>query len=593
MTQPLSPGDPTRCVAPSHRTFQAVAAGLGAVAGAALAVYVVYGHAYVARAHARHTRWILRAIIPTWASLPLSDYLAAADRLAALYAAIACGAIALLIPGEYAQAFTGRQYDRLVTLCERLRSRPVLVAGAAAAATFVLACLLADRILLRFPNSGDEYGYLFQVRAWLDGRAWYPEHPLQPFFDFGHVRVLDGRVFSVFPPGWPVALYTAARAGLPAWLLNPLLAAACVAVCFWSARRWYGDRVALVGTVVMAGSAFFLLNSASFYAHTFTLLALLVFAAAALRGTERDGFGWGLLAGAAFGAAFAARFFTALMCGLPFGFHYLRGGWRHWRFAAGFLAASLPIAALFFWHNATLTGQWGVLPMNGFEYYDARWFPANLLSKGTEIMLANLWDWMVWTPPAVLGLAVIAMGAGGAPRYHRLFGAVTLCLVAGYYFYVDDGGNRYGPRYYFEALPFVVLPAAWLAVRETTWAAKTTAGRWYFYLFAVSVVVALPLLGRHVWHVGTIVHQRTDLYRVVDAARLAKAVVIVSTPTGTRWPMAPTDHTRNWGRYDGPVIFALDRGTENNRLFDAFPDRQVYRYAYDPYTDRGALIRLR
>jgi hypothetical protein len=570
-----------------------VAGALTAIAAAALAAYVSYGHAYIARAHARQTRWVLRAIIPTWASLPLPDYLAAADRLAALYAVIAFGAIALLIPGEYAQPAIGRVYDRLLRLCDRVLTRPRLAAAGLAAVAFVLTAVVADQVLLRFPNSGDEYCYVFQARAWLDGRAWYPAHPLQPFFDVGHVRVLDGRAFSVFPPGWPAVLYAAALAGVPAWIVNPILAAVCVGLLFGVGRRWYDGRVALVATAAMTASAFFLLNGASFFAHTFTLATLLIFAAAALRGAERDGFGWGLVAGAAFGAAFAARFFTALMCGLPFGAHYLRHGWRHWRFAAGFLSASLPIAGLFFWHNATLMGQWGVLPMNGFEYYDVRWFPANLLSKGTELMLANLWAWIVWTPPAALALAALSMRVRGAPRYHRLCGLTTLCLVAGYYFYVDDAGNRYGPRYYFEALPFVLLPAAWLAVREPSWAAKTTAGRWYFYLFAISVVAALPLLGRHVWHVGTIVHQRTDLYRAVDAAHLSNAVVIVSTPTGTRWPMAPTDLTRNWGRYDGPVIFALDRGAENGRLSDAFRDRQVYRYVYDPYADRGTLTRLR
>jgi len=80
---------------------------------------------------------------------------------------------------------------------------------------------------------------------------------------------------------------------------------------------------------------------------------------------------------------------------------------------------------------------------------------------------------------------------------------------------------------------------------------------------------------------------------VVDEAHLAHAIVFVATPTGTRWPMAATDHTRNWGRYDGRVLFALDRGGDNARLMDAYPDRASYRYAYDPVTSSGRLERLR
>jgi hypothetical protein len=578
---------------PSHRRFWRVAAGLVAVVLVCLAVYAAFGHAYIARAHASGVRWVLRAVIPTWAELPLADYLAAADRLAFLYALAALALIALLIPGEYAQEAVGRGYDRLLRACDAALARERLTLGVLAGLTFAALALVADRVLLRFPNSGDEYCYLYQVRAWADGRAWFPAHPLQPFFDFGHIRVLDGRVFSVFPPGWPAVIYAASLVAIPDWLVNPLLGALTVVVCFFVSRRWYDGRVALVATVAMAVSSFFLLNSGSFYAHTFTLLAVLVFGWAALRGSERDSFVDGVVAGAAFGAAFAARFFSALACGLPFGVHYLRHSWRHWRFALGFLAGSLPIAALFFWHNAVLMGQWGVLAMSGFEKYDTRWFQANLWTRGTNLVLANLWDWIVWTPAAVLPLYTIAMRDRTGPHHQRVLGAVFVCLVIGYFFYVDDGGNRYGPRYYFEALPFVLLPASWLVLKEPGWGAKTPRARWLFYLYAVSVLLSVPVFARQAWLARTIVFERTDLYRVVDEARLSNAVVIVSTRTGTRWSMAATDHTRNWGRYEGPVIYALDLGPENRRLLDAFPGRSAYVYAYDPAVSRGSLTRVR
>ena len=141
----------------------------------------------------------------------------------------------------------------------------------------------------------------------------------------------------------------------------------------------------------------------------------------------------------------------------------------------------------------SLMGRWGVLPMNGFENYDSRWFQANLLTRGTDLMLTNLWDWILWTPAAILPLYAIAMADRTGPPRQRLLGSVFLCLVAGYYFYVDSGGNRYGPRYYFEALPFVALPAAWLAMKEASWRDKTNRGRWYFYLFALSLMLAMPV----------------------------------------------------------------------------------------------------
>ena len=94
----------------------------------------------------------------------------------------------------------GRAYDRLVRACDAALKRPWVTIGILSAGTFIVLAWVASSVLLRFPNSGDEYCYLLQARLWLDGRAWYAEHPVQPFFDFLHIRVLDGRVFSVFPP---------------------------------------------------------------------------------------------------------------------------------------------------------------------------------------------------------------------------------------------------------------------------------------------------------------------------------------------------------------------------------------------------------
>jgi hypothetical protein len=557
------------------------------------AAYLAFGRAFVTHAYDRGARGPLRTIIPSWAPFTLADYFAAADRLIVVYSLIVLALVALLIPGAYAQDAIGRVYDRAVRACDAALKRPWLVVGVLAAVTTGVLVWIASGVLLRFPNSGDEYCYLLQVRLWREGRAWYLEHPLQPFFDFLHIRVLDGRVFSVFPPGWPAVLFVAALAGIPPWLVNPILGGLTVVVLFTVARLWYEPRVVLTAIVATLLSAFFLLNSASYYAHTFTLLVTLVFAAAALGGSDRDSVPLGAVAGAAVAAAFSARFFTAVMCGLPFAVYHLRRNPRHWRFVLGAMAGAAPILAAFLWHNQTLMGRWGVLPMSGFETYSMRWFAPTLFTRGTDIAFSNLWNWVLWTPPAVLPLYAVALAARNAPARQRLLGSVFLCLVIGYYFYVDTGGNRYGPRYYFEALPFVMLPAAWLAMKESSWREKTERARWHFYLFALSLVLAVPIASWQTWMAGRIVYERSDLYRVVETEGVSRAIVFVATPTGTRWSMNATDHTRNWGRYDGSVIYALDRGADNIRLTAAYPDRACYRYTYDPAISRGRLDRLR
>jgi hypothetical protein len=130
-------------------------------------------------------------------------------------------------------------------------------------------------------------------------------------------------------------------------------------------------------------------------------------------------------------------------------------------------------------------------------------------------------------------------------------------------------------------------------MKEASWRDKTNRARWHFYLFALSLVLAMPIGAWQTWTAGVIAYERSDLYRVVEEGRVSRAIVFVATRTGTRWGMNATDHTRNWGRYDGSVLFALDRGDDNVRLMDAYPDRACYRYTYDPVTSRGRLEQLR
>ncbi len=87
----------------SHRRFWVVVSLLVAAVAAFDAAYLAYGHAFVTRAFERGARATLRAIIPSWAAIPLPEYLAAADRLALVYSLLALALIALLIPGAYAQ----------------------------------------------------------------------------------------------------------------------------------------------------------------------------------------------------------------------------------------------------------------------------------------------------------------------------------------------------------------------------------------------------------------------------------------------------------------------------------------------------------
>jgi hypothetical protein len=576
----------------AHRSLLVVITGAIVLLLAADLVYVAFGEAYVARAHALGHRATLQVIIPTWVPEPLEAYHAAADRLVIGFNLIVLGLLVLLIPGEFCQQRVGRVYDAVIRAADLALRRKAVALTALACVTVVVLAGLALAVFRQFPNSGDEYCYLYQAETWNAGRIWNPAHPLQEFFQFDHVRVLDGRVFSVFPPGWPFVLLLAMKAGVPLWLVNPVLGAVVIVAIFLIGRGWYSERVALLAAVTTLVSAFFLLNSASFYAHTATLLAALVMVDASLRGLEQRSLRHAVLAGAAFGFAFTARFFTALVIGLPLGVVFLRQHWRDWRFALGFTGGAAPFLAAFLWYNHALMGTWFTLPMNGFEAYDMRWFPPDLFSRGTKLLFLNLLGLLMWVPAAILPAWVLAMkGKDRLPR-NGLLGSAVICLVAGYFFYVDDAGNRYGPRYYFEALAFIVLPATALVFSARSWAGTSLRGRWLFYLYGLSVVLSLPLLVVHSMGVAQVVWERSDLYRLARHDGVVNAVVFVATPAGTRARMEPVVLTRNGVDDRASVIYLLDRGADNARVVAYYPSRSFYRYRYDVRARTGSLERL-
>ena len=96
--------------------------------------------------------------------------------------------------------------------------RPVV-----AIALAFLGCVAAGQAGgVSWPNSGDEYSYVFFADTMLSGRLWTSAPPDPVLFSAYHVLVKDGRTFSPYPPGWP-ALLVPFRATGTLWLANPLL----------------------------------------------------------------------------------------------------------------------------------------------------------------------------------------------------------------------------------------------------------------------------------------------------------------------------------------------------------------------------------
>ncbi len=233
---------------------------------------------------------------------------------------------------------------------------------AAGAPLVVLALALINRfVLLDFPNSGDEYIYLYQARTMAAGRLW--NAPLEPagVFAFNYLVQEPGRVFGSFPVGWPLALAAALRLGVPASLVNPMLGALSIALVWHFGSRLYDARVGISAAALVALSPFFLFNGASYFSHTFC--GALLLGAACLSARDDRTRAWvPLAAGLLVGWAVLARYFTGVVCAVPIAYWLLRPGAPRLRTAALFAIGGLPWVLVLGWYNASSAGARGTSP---------------------------------------------------------------------------------------------------------------------------------------------------------------------------------------------------------------------------------------
>src|SRR3954467_12464617 len=87
--------------------------------------------------------------------------------------------------------------------CEQRSAGMSCLAGSAA---FLMSLGIGALVLNRFPNSGDEYVYLYQADTMARGRVGNPAPAEPDAFRFNYIARRDNRLYGTFPPGWPLAL---------------------------------------------------------------------------------------------------------------------------------------------------------------------------------------------------------------------------------------------------------------------------------------------------------------------------------------------------------------------------------------------------
>lgn len=489
--------------------------------------------------------------------------------------------------------FESRKHDDLSSMT---RADLLGIAGMALAA--VLAAFAVGRFILQdFPNSADEHAYLFQAGLFAEGKMTAPAHPQQEFVSPFFILTHKNKVFSVFPPGWPSILSLGVRLGEQNWV-NPILCGLTIPVLFLLSWMIWGRRCAWISASCLLTTPFFLFNGGSYFSHPSCLLSILLTGCFLLLWLRGDGWFWAVLTGAAASWAFAIREMTAgLVLFIPILWTIYRSEQRG-RFILFFLLGAAPGVWFYLYYNQCVTGDWRVLPRFlqsserlGFGDREIRLFDYVEIQHygfldGIANLARNMLRLFAWTIP---GFPLLA--AWGAWRKRREDWAIAFALAAillplGYLLYPTDGGNQYGPRFYYESLGFLILLAAPALDDLFRKIGKRKAGAFCLTVLMVNALVFTYQASDRYRQI----YGRRTLQRLVEHRKIHNAVVFVGAPSGD---MTQGDLIRNPAYPDeADVIYAWDLGKRNRELSACFPGRIFYRFGKNPQTGAAFLERL-
>jgi hypothetical protein len=462
----------------------------------------------------------------------------------------------------------------------------------------VAALAIAHGVFPDMSDNNDEGVYRLQADAMRHGHL-FPPAPPEVEASRPWLNVISGDHYV--PKYTPVyaAVIAAARivTGSDHGALF-IVAFAAVLSAYWLAREILQSRgQALIAAGFLAASPAILIQSGLFLSYLFVVALMQGAVAAFIRGV-RDGSPRFLqLAGLLAGFGLFARPYDAVLFGVPLVAWWGLSRRRDWPRAKRELksvafGAALPVTLMFayFWaaSGSPLRSPFTLLhPDDRFGFGRRQMYEGDVITRFTpwrglvgsarHVELVSFWSFGGYI---LIGLALAGLrrlrGAGLGVA------AVAVTVPVGYMFFwgiwgsTEWGGpRRLGPFYTISMITALAIVGARGLVRMWKW-------DWFL---AGAAVVGMALVSFLVVKMAVdenlpFSEERARLYEPLRELPEGKSVIFLP-PVQGQWLGHPFALARN-GSLDGPVVWAVDRGAEENRRFlRAFPDRAAYRLRAD------------
>lgn len=467
----------------------------------------------------------------------------------------------------------------------------------------IFTTLTSSLLLDRIPHVQDSVAYLWQAKIFAQGRLHMAALPpgIRQFFTEEYIPFFQGKWFTQYPPGQPLMLLLGVWLSQP-WLVDPILASAALTLTVLLGRTIFSPPVAWLAGALGLASPFWLFLGSEYMAHPTGLFFGMLFMLAFAQVERAGGTIWACTAGLSAGMLFLTRELTAVGLLAPFAVYallYMRG---RWRLAVPAAAAALVPVAFLLYYNWQQMGSPVVSTYAAWQHFYKLGFgndqsPIGAFTPGDgvwnmyhnlSILNAHLFGW----PYAVaLALAAVPFITLRAQRWDVLLLSSFLCLAIPHMFYWCSC-LMYGPRFYYEAIPcLLLLTARGFAVLATLpvnlWSRRLARDQAAATTFPALLLTALVLFNIRFYMPAQLALYKGYNYssgqelQVVRRARVHHALVFVASNPPGFWATYGNVFFANDPNLRGDIIYAHDLGAADPLLYRYFPGRTHFRLVND------------